>query len=443
MLRGLVKPWQVDYSRIHFLPFLYFLFVILVDLYRGVYVKRVPFWVEVKYTVEDLFLAEILFLAFTSAFKIYDISRLFLLLWFFALLVISPVVRYLTRLLLSRLGIYRDNLLILGINNVALSGASYILKEQGMGYNIVGFVDDKVPGKYVDVAGRRFKAFIGVKRFKRIARAVDAGTIMVALPDLPGEDVIDLVNQIHLSSRKVLFMPGVKGISLLNAEIIPPFMDNILLVHLRNNLLYSRNRFLKRAMDVVLSSLGIVILSPLLLIVALLVKVTSEGPIIYLQRRIGYKGRPFFVYKFRTMYKDADKRLNEILKNDPEKAREWEENRKLSDDPRITPLGKFLRRTSLDELPQLFNVLKGDMSLVGPRPVTKEEIDRFYGEDAQYYLMVRPGITGLWQVSGRSDTDYRFRIETDVWYVLNWSPWLDFMILAKTVWVVLSAKGAY
>ena len=441
-LRRLVGPWQADYSRIHFLPFLYFLFVLLVDLYRGVYVKRVPFWVEVKYTVENLFLAEILFLAFASAFKIYNISRLFLLLWFLILLLVSPVMRYLTRVLLTRFGIYRDNLLILGINDMARSGASYILKEKGMGYNIVGFVDDKVPSKYVDVAGRRFKAFKGIKRFKRIARAVDAGTIMVALPDLPGEDVIDLVNQIHLSSRKVLFMPGVKGISLLNAEIIPPFMDNILLVHLRNNLLYSRNRFLKRAMDVVLSSLGIVILSPLMLIIALLVKATSEGPVIYRQRRIGYKGRPFFVYKFRTMYKDADKRLKALLEKDPALRCEYEKKWKLKKDPRVTRIGKILRRFSLDELPQLFNVLKGEMSLVGPRPYLPEEKKQF--QDVERILfMVRPGITGLWQVSGRSDTDYRFRIETDVWYVLNWSPWLDFMILAKTVWVVLSAKGAY
>ena len=151
----------------------------------------------------------------------------------------------------------------------------------------------------------------------------------------------------------------------------------------------------------------------------------------------------FFVYKFRTMYEDADERLREILKSDPEKARQWEETHKLNDDPRITPLGKILRKTSLDELPQLFNVLKGDMSLVGPRPVTQDEINRHYQKDAAYYFMVRPGITGLWQVSGRSDTDYKFRIETDVWYVLNWSLWLDLMILAKTVWVVLRAKGAY
>ena len=185
------------------------------------------------------------------------------------------------------------------------------------------------------------------------------------------------------------------------------------------------------------------VLSPVFLFTAIAVKMSSRGGIFYKQKRLGHNGKIFYVYKFRTMFQDADKRLEELLKADADMRAEWDVSHKLSKDPRITPLGKFLRKTSLDELPQLFNVFKGDMYLVGPRPVTQDEIDRHYKGDAAYYFMVRPGITGLWQVSGRSDTDYRFRVETDVWYVLNWSPWLDLMILAKTVWVVLRGKGAY
>jgi undecaprenyl-phosphate galactose phosphotransferase len=143
------------------------------------------------------------------------------------------------------------------------------------------------------------------------------------------------------------------------------------------------------------------------------------------------------------MHKDAEERLKKLLKENKEAKREWETSFKLKNDPRVTKIGKFLRKTSLDELPQIFNVLKGDMSLVGPRPVIREEIEKYYGDFAQYYYMVKPGITGLWQVSGRSDTDYDKRVRLDTWYVLNWSLWLDLVILIKTVEAVLKGKGAY
>ena len=143
------------------------------------------------------------------------------------------------------------------------------------------------------------------------------------------------------------------------------------------------------------------------------------------------------------MYSDAKERLEKLLKEDPKIKEEWEKNFKLKNDPRITKIGNFLRKTSLDELPQIFNVLKGEMNFVGPRPVVQEEIDQYYKDDAEYYFMVKPGITGLWQVSGRSDTDYNFRIETDKWYVLNWSLWLDIIILFKTVKAVLKREGAH
>jgi undecaprenyl-phosphate galactose phosphotransferase len=143
------------------------------------------------------------------------------------------------------------------------------------------------------------------------------------------------------------------------------------------------------------------------------------------------------------MYSDAQERLNTLLKNDEAVKNEWEMNFKLKDDPRVTKIGAFLRQTSLDELPQIFNVLRGEMNFVGPRPVIQQEIDQYYKENAEYYFMVKPGITGLWQVSGRSDTDYDFRVATDKWYVTNWSLWLDIVILIKTIKVVLKQDGAY
>ena len=177
-------------------------------------------------------------------------------------------------------------------------------------------------------------------------------------------------------------------------------------------------------------------------IIALSIKINSKGPAIFSQERIGRNDRSFRCYKFRTMYNDAEKRLDTLLENNPEAKEEWEQYWKLQDDPRITTIGSFLRKTSLDELPQLFNVLKGDMSLVGPRPVTKKEIDEYYKESAKLCFGVPPGITGLWQVSGRSNTNYNYRIALDLWYVRNWNLWLDIVILLKTLKVVLNKEGA-
>jgi undecaprenyl-phosphate galactose phosphotransferase len=210
-----------------------------------------------------------------------------------------------------------------------------------------------------------------------------------------------------------------------------------------NNLKNRLNRFLKRTIDIVLSALLLVLLSPFLIAIALIIKLTSKGPVFFSHERVGERGKLFKVLKFRSMYPDAQERLAKLLQNDPKAKEEWERTRKLKNDPRVTPIGRFLRKTSLDELPQLINVLKGEMSLVGPRPVTKEEIEKYYGEFAQFYYMVKPGITGLWQVSGRNNLDYAARVKLDTWYVSNWSLWLDLMILVKTIKAVLKKEGAY
>lgn len=199
--------------------------------------------------------------------------------------------------------------------------------------------------------------------------------------------------------------------------------------------------FLKRIVDLLLASIALVVLSPLLITLGCLVR-KDGGPALYSHEREGRHGESFGCLKFRSMRINADHLLDEHLKNTPEDAEEWERTFKLKNDPRITRLGKFIRETSLDELPQLINVLKGEMSLVGPRPVPAEELE-IYGEYKAYYQSVRPGITGLWQISGRNDTTYRERISLDVWYVQNWSMLYDVAILTKTIRVVLNKHGAY
>jgi Undecaprenyl-phosphate galactose phosphotransferase WbaP len=199
----------------------------------------------------------------------------------------------------------------------------------------------------------------------------------------------------------------------------------------------------KRIFDVIFSIFAIIITLPITIPIAIIIKLTDGGNIIYGHERIGKNGKKFKVLKFRSMYMDADKKLKEILENDPSAREEWEKSFKLKNDPRITPIGKFLRKTSLDELPQFINVLKGEMSVVGPRPVTEEELKRFYKEKAIIYEKVKPGVTGYWQVEGRSDTNYEERIAMDEWYVKNQSFWLDLKIILKTIKVMITGKGAY
>ncbi|ADI38527.1 Exopolysaccharide production protein ExoY [Waddlia chondrophila 2032/99] len=199
----------------------------------------------------------------------------------------------------------------------------------------------------------------------------------------------------------------------------------------------------KRVFDLFFSLMALSFGLPFFLLIAVMIKCSSKGKIIYSQTRVGRGGKTFHCYKFRTMYQDADFRLQTLLKQNPSARKEWGKTRKLKNDPRITRLGKFLRRTSLDELPQFYNVLKGDLSIVGPRPVVPEEINRFFGVKAHKVLSVRPGLTGIWQVSGRNNTSYSHRVHLDETYVDTRSLWLDLKLICKTVPCMIFAKGAY
>lgn len=199
----------------------------------------------------------------------------------------------------------------------------------------------------------------------------------------------------------------------------------------------------KRFFDITFSLLAMFLALPLFIVIGLAVFATSRGKIIYAHRRIGRGGKNFHCFKFRTMYRDADDRLKQLLSSDPELNEEWQKSHKLKNDPRVTPIGRFLRKCSLDELPQFWNVLKGDLSIVGPRPVVEEELQLHIGPKAGKILSIRPGITGLWQVSGRSDTTYDTRIRLDEHYIDNHSLYLDFKLILKTIPAIISSRGAY
>jgi Undecaprenyl-phosphate galactose phosphotransferase WbaP len=191
-----------------------------------------------------------------------------------------------------------------------------------------------------------------------------------------------------------------------------------------------------------LTILSTIVLSPLLMLSALAVKLDSPGPVLYGQKRLGRFEKEFTAWKFRTMREDADTTLGAYLADNPAARKEWEESHKLKDDPRITRVGRFLRSKSLDELPQLWNIMRGEMSLIGPRPIVREEVKK-YGDSWTLVSSVTPGASGLWQVSGRSDTSYPERVELDLYYIRSWSLWMDLYIMFKTIWIFITGKGAY
>lgn len=204
-----------------------------------------------------------------------------------------------------------------------------------------------------------------------------------------------------------------------------------------------RHNFGKRLFDLLFATTVVLLGSPIFIGIALAIALTSRGPIFYRQERVCRGAKPFYCYKFRSMFKDADRRLHALLATDPVLFAEWKATFKLKNDPRITPVGKFLRKTSLDELPQFWNVLKGDLSVVGPRPVVKQEVEEYLGPRALKILSVKPGLTCFWQISGRNNMTYAERLALDERYVDERSFWLDLKLIAKTIPAMLFSKGAY
>ncbi|MCL2381954.1 MAG: undecaprenyl-phosphate galactose phosphotransferase WbaP [Treponema sp.] len=273
-----------------------------------------------------------------------------------------------------------------------------------------------------------------------LARRYNIKMAIVAMPNLDQAQLTRMISHSVSAFRYNVLIPGFFSIN--NIWMSVRDFGGILGFATSHRLKMIWNLALKRCIDLTLVIAGGLVILPLLLVIALAIKISSPGPVLYGHKRLGLNGTYFKAYKFRSMVVDADKKLQGLLDADPRLRKEWEASQKLKNDPRVTGIGRLLRRTSFDEFPQLLNILKGDMSLVGPRPVTDPELQR-YGENARRVLTVKPGLTGLWQVSGRSDTDYAERVSYDLYYLQSWSVWLDLWILYRTPAVILKGRGAY
>ena len=366
-------------------------------------------------------------------------SRTFMIIFGILVLCNVCIIRYAILKFLKLKNIFSEPVIVIGAGLTAEKLVKFWHEDLGYRYDIVGFIDDNPVSK---ILPKEFPILGGFGKVKNIVRRSNIQTVIIAAPGIAKEHLQEIITEIQPRVKNISFIPDLIGTPMASVDASILFSEKILMLNLRNNLSRVYNRIFKRVFDLTLTIIGSIIISPILLGIAVAVCISNRGGIIFSHKRVGMYGKNFYCYKFQTMVKNADKVLEKYLAENPEARREWEETFKLTNDPRVTKLGNFLRRTSLDELPQLWNVILGDMSLVGPRPIIEEEVPR-YGKNIREYYMVPPGITGMWQVSGRSDTTYPERVAMDTWYVRNWSVWIDIMYLFKTVKAVLTGRGAY
>lgn len=430
-------PFRLSWLSIHVIvPAVYLLFLKLHHLYT----RRMQFWQIISNLFKATFysialLIFFIYIAQTAAVT----SRLFVGLLAITSFVFLVIERYVVKRILIRMKLLQLPVLIMGAGKTAALMLEYFKRDTGVGYEFIGYLEDNTPDPRVAAMIPHLGTF---RDAEHVIQVTGVQHVMVIAPGLKNDAIQDIVYRVQPLVKKVAFIPDMGSLPLATLETNPLIDGRIISISFRNNLSQWYNRAIKRIFDLVCTIIGIICLSPFFLAVALWIRLDSPGPIIFKHRRIGRNGKEFNCYKFRSMCVDADVKLKELLERDPEARKEWETEFKLKNDPRVTRSGAFLRKTSLDELPQLFNVLTGDMSLVGPRPIIRDEIKK-YGAFIKDFYMVRPGVTGMWQTSGRSDTTYDERVQMDTWYVRNWNVWFDIVLIWRTIAVVLKHKGAY
>ncbi len=342
--------------------------------------------------------------------------------------------------LLYRLGLGETRILVVGSGRLGKMIMQHLAANPTLGYSIVGFLHDmnkepddmnKEPGDF-----GRFKMLGTLDDLDLVIRSMQVDEVIIALPSNMHKYAIRSVRMCERLGASFKLIPDLYELSL--SRIDMEAVEGIPLIGIKQVSLNTVQRLITRIVDISVSALILLLGSPLWLCIALIIKMTSEGSIIYQQRRVGINGQLFAMYKFRSMYKDADKVLAALMAQNEAKGPLF----KMKDDPRCTPIGRFLRRTSLDEIPQFLNIIAGDMSLVGPRPPLPQEVAQ-YEEWQKGRLAIKPGLTGLWQVRGRSDISFDEGVLMDLYYIENWSLRLYFQILLRTIPAVLFSRGAY
>jgi exopolysaccharide biosynthesis polyprenyl glycosylphosphotransferase len=360
-----------------------------------------------------------------------------LLAWMLSFLFVSAG-RFLMRRLaysLRRRGYFLSSALMIGVNDEALSLAQQLVSWKTSGLNVVGFVDDCIPRD--TTVHHHLRVLGSVSDLSTLIEEYRVEELVLATSAISREDIVNIfreygfVNGLNLRLSSGLFEIVTTGLQIKE-------LGNVSLVQINPMRMTGIDRALKFILDYAITLPIMIVLAPLFAVIALIIKLDSPGPVFHRRQVMGLHGRQFYAYKFRTMHINGD----EILNARPELKAEFALNQKLKDDPRVTNAGRFLRKFSLDELPQLINVIRREMSVVGPRIISPEEMPR-YSQWGMNLLTVYPGITGLWQVSGRSDLTFDERVQLDMHFIRNWTIWLDLLILLRTVPAVFKGQGAY
>ncbi|MCM0758020.1 undecaprenyl-phosphate galactose phosphotransferase WbaP [Sporomusa sphaeroides DSM 2875] len=370
----------------------------------------------------------------------HQISRLFIFFtWIFSFMYLL-IGRHLLKRIILAFDIFKVPVIIIGAGKTAELLLGSFENNMSAGYRVVGFIEDKPNLKMVHSKYRMLGHF---DQAEEIISREQVKNIIIAAPGLKRSKLVNLVYRLQPQTDNITIVPDLFGLPVGSMELETLFHEKTVLLKVRNNLSVFGNRFLKQLFERVIGTFVCLLIVPIMLVIAIIIKCDSKGSPFYLGKRMGKHGELFTCYKFRTMREDGEQILQSYLRTCPEAKQEWECFAKLkTHDPRVTRAGKWLRKYSLDELPQIINVIKGEMSLVGPRPYLESEAERM-GIYKDTILMTTPGVTGLWQVSGRNEINFEDRLSLDCWYVRNWSLWLDIVLLMKTIKVVISRDGAY
>ena len=416
---------------------------IAVRYISGDYGRRQLFFDGAKGTTIALLITAIPdFLMYALGRGLYSLAPI-ILSWVF-LIIFVPVLRQGARMAMSRIDVWQIPTAMVGVNSRTAEMCTALKQSLSLGFDVRWLViEDPRTAAPKSMAGILPIHSSDPARIAQIVANAGCKEAIVAAEDMQSAHFAEVVQRLLEVNIPVAIIPSINRLPLAGVTTNYFFGRDILLLQVRSNVQRLPSRIAKRFFDIVLSTLLLIALSPLFIIIAIVIKRTDPGSVTYSQKRIGRRGIPFRCFKFRTMVSDAEVHLLRWQEENPDLYEEYCRTFKLRDDPRITSIGRWLRRTSLDELPQLWNVLCGQMSLVGPRPVVAQELADHYGPAAQLYVRTRPGMTGLWQVSGRSDTSYERRVFLDEWYILNWSFWYDVVILIQTAWIVTTGKGAF
>lgn len=427
-LFNVANPWFFPIE--HFYQMYYLLFVfILIFSYEKLYAyhRRYTFSEEFVFIARGLFMSVVLIVLLVYLSRTFEFfTRTIPILMMFIAMIIVPLFRFIVKKLLMALGCYTKHVSVIGKPGDTEQVIPTLKKLETIGYKITNVIDLDTNPDLVTITNQHLKK-------------VD--TVIIVSKGIEKERLNGLINRCENHVKEIKIVSDSSYLKTIGVET--EYVEELLVMRMANNLLSPFNRFLKRVFDLVVSFTATILLLPLFLVMAVIIKIDSRGPVLFIQDRFKKEGKKFKLLKFRTMYVDADTRLKEYLHQHPELQEEWDQYKKLkSFDPRVTRIGKFLRRFSLDEAPQILNVLKGHMSIVGPRPYLPREKQEIQ-QSAAIIFRVKSGLTGLWQIKGRNELNFDTRLKLDEFYVRNWSFLLDITIILKTFGAVLKGKGAY